>query len=158
MFVFEEVLYIEWNFMPDQQGTIFIGKRGLSMVLFLTSNVSADLRHVGFAHGECCKSTLPSELDRAKTIVIDPFGRAGFDGSEHARNGKSSWNSAKNVNVIFDTTDRIQVSVFAVDDTSDVGVKLRPHACVNQWTTVLSSEDNVIFEARIGRHTSSLRK
>ena len=44
------------------------------------------------------------------------------------------------------------------DDAADVGVKLPSHACVNQRTTVLSSEDNMIFEARIGRHAGSLRK
>jgi len=98
------------------------------MVLFLTVEITSDLRHIRLAYRERGKSALPSEFNRAETVVIDPFGRAGFDGSEHIRNGQTSGNSSENVNVIIDTTNRIQMPVFAVDNTSDVGVEVLSHA------------------------------
>ena len=73
MFLFEQVLLVEFDSVPEQQPAEFIFERQLLVMLFLVSNVASNIVRVRPADGERTESALAGKWPLQVKRLVEPF-------------------------------------------------------------------------------------
>ena len=116
-------------------------------MLFLVLDVKLVYGNLGLAHCKCPVTRLPFESVRQLLRIVGPFRRLCFDPSQHVRHSHCWTKSRENMDVVRHSTNLDQVTLFAPNDSTDVGIKFVLERIENSVASVLGAEYDVIGKA-----------
>src|SRR2546425_3127119 len=119
-------------------------------MLFLISDVTHDLGHVGLADTECAVSRLPLESATQSAALVHPSGGIRLDNPDRVGEGQSRREPQQQVNMVCRSISSQQFASQFPHDAADVSQQIGFEFVVNEGEPTFGAEHDVEDEVREG--------
>src|SRR2546425_8454594 len=119
-------------------------------MLFLISDVTHDLGHVGLVDTECAVSRLPLESATQSAALVQPSGGIRLDNPDRVGEGQSRREPQEQVNMVCRSISSQQFASQFPHDAADVSQQIGLEFGVNQGEPVFGAEHDVEEQVREG--------